>query len=52
LTKDNEIWEPPINLDFDDDQHAIQQAEQLVNGQDVELWEGSRFVTRVSFKPR
>jgi hypothetical protein len=52
LTEDDEIWNPPILLDFEDDQHAIGQAEQLVAGQDVELWEGPRFVTRVRSKPR
>jgi hypothetical protein len=52
LTVDDEIWNPPILLDFESDQHAIQQAEQLVAGEDVELWEGRRFVTRVRSKPR
>ena len=52
LTKDNKIWNPPIILTFDNDQHAIQQAELLVDGQDVELWQGSRFLTRINSKPR
>jgi hypothetical protein len=52
LTKDDEIWNPPIFLTFENDQHAIRQSEQLVADEDVELWEGPRFVTRISSKPR
>lgn len=52
LTNDDEIWNPTIVLTFENDQHAIQQSEQLVDGQDVELWEGPRFVTRIRSKPR
>jgi hypothetical protein len=52
LTNDDEIWNSTIILTFEDDQHAIQQSEQLVDGQDVEFWEGPRFVTQIRSKPR
>jgi hypothetical protein len=29
-----------------DDQEAIQKAQQAVNGEAVELWEGERFIIR------
>src|SRR5580704_356095 len=50
MTKDNKIWNPPIILTFADDQDAIRQSEQLVDGQDVELWEGPRLVRRINAK--
>jgi hypothetical protein len=31
----------------DSDQEAIRQAEQMVDGHDVELWDGGRFVNRI-----
>ena len=51
LTEDNQIWDPPIVLAYENDQDAVRHAEQLVDGNDVELWEESRFVARVKFKP-
>jgi hypothetical protein len=51
LTEDNQIWDPPIVLAYESDQDAVRQAEQLVDGNDVELWEESRFVARVKSKP-
>jgi hypothetical protein len=36
------------NIECADDQAAIQTARQLVNGQDAELWQQSRFVGRLS----
>jgi hypothetical protein len=50
MTKDNKIWNPPIILTFADDQDAIRQSEQLVDGQDVELWQGPRLVRRINAK--
>jgi hypothetical protein len=47
LTKDNEPWDPPIVLRFENDQDAVRQAEALVDGNDIELWEGSRLVARI-----
>ncbi len=34
-----------------DDSEAIIWAKQLVDGHDVELWSGERFVTKLSGKP-
>ncbi len=34
-----------------DDAEAIEKAKHLVNGRDVELWNGLRFVIRLSRKP-
>jgi hypothetical protein len=51
LTEDDQIWDPPIVLAYENDQDAVRQAEQLVDGNDVELWEESRFVARVKSKP-
>jgi hypothetical protein len=51
LTEDNQIWDPPIVLAYESDQDAVRQAERLVDGNDVELWEESRFVARVKSKP-
>jgi hypothetical protein len=35
-----------------DDAEAIEKAKGLVDGHDVELWSGERFVTRLSPPPR
>ena len=34
------------------DAEAIEQAMRLVDGHDVELWSGDRFVTRLVYKPK
>ena len=34
-----------------DDAEAIDQARRLVDGRDVELWSGDRFITRLGHKP-
>jgi hypothetical protein len=42
--KNNHIAGVPVVFTCDSDQDAIQQAKKLVDGHDVELWEGPRFV--------
>ena len=42
--KDNRVAAPPTLIEADVDPAAIEQARLLVNGCDVELWEGPRFV--------
>jgi hypothetical protein len=37
----------PAVIRCDSDQEAIRQAEQLVDGHDVEVWDGGRFVNRI-----
>jgi len=34
----------PITITCDNDREAIEAAKRLVDGHDVELWDGSRFV--------
>jgi hypothetical protein len=41
-------FEPVI---CDDDNQAIDKAKRLVNGHDMELWNGDRFVARLMRKP-
>ena len=47
ITRDNHIEQPAIVISADNDDEAIEQALPLVNGHDVELWEGARLVTRL-----
>ena len=35
-----------------DDAEAIEKAKRLVNGRDVELWSGPRFVIKLECKPK
>jgi hypothetical protein len=36
----------------DDDSQAIEKAERLLDGHDIELWSGDRFVMRLLHKPK
>jgi hypothetical protein len=36
--------QPPIEIEADSDSEAIRKAEQYVDGADILLWEGTRFV--------
>jgi hypothetical protein len=45
--KNDQIAGVPEIVVADDDRAAIEQARQLTNGHDVELWEGGRFVIGV-----
>lgn len=47
ITGDNHIEQPAIVVTADNDEQAIQRSLPLVNGHDVELWEGARLVTRL-----
>ena len=40
--------QPSIEIECKDDEEAANAAKQLVDGQDIELWEESRFVARFS----
>ena len=44
LIKDEHIAGPATLIEADGDPAAIERARQFINGCDVELWEGSRFV--------
>jgi len=52
LTDDNQIWDPPIDVTFENDQDAVLQTERLVDGNDVELWRGSHLVARIKSAQR
>jgi hypothetical protein len=45
-TTDGHITAPATLIECDNDQEAIGKAKQFVNGRDVELWEGARFIVR------
>jgi len=40
----------PIEIEADSDSEAIRKAEQLVNGVDLLLWDGTRFVRTLKSK--
>jgi hypothetical protein len=48
--KNNHIVGPPNVIVADDDQQAIEQAKKLIDGHDIELWTGARFV--IGLKPK
>ena len=41
-----------VQLDCPDDNEAVKQAEQLVDGHDVELWQRARKIARFDRKPK
>jgi hypothetical protein len=48
IRKDGHIDEPPINREAPDDLGAIRAAKELVNGRDIEIWQGARLVAYVT----
>jgi hypothetical protein len=42
--KNNHVAGAPIIITCDGDREAIQQAKKLMDGHDIELWDGPRFV--------
>jgi hypothetical protein len=47
LAKDNRIVAPPDMVECDSDADAILEARILLDGMDVEVWQGARIVTRL-----
>ena len=47
VTRDNHIKGVPVTVTCESDQEAIQYAEQMVDGHDIELWSGNRRVSRI-----
>lgn len=47
LDSGNHIQGPPKIVECDSDQEALQQAQAMVDGRDVELWDGNRLVARL-----
>ena len=50
--KDNHITEPPTVIQADADPVVIEKAKQMVDGHDVEVWEGPRFVIGLRSKDK
>jgi hypothetical protein len=48
LTEGNKITGPWRGVTCDDDEKAIQQAKRWLDGHDLEVWEGSRRVSRLA----
>ena len=40
------------DIEYRDDQEAIQKAQRIVRGRDVELWKRGRFIARLTVTPR
>jgi hypothetical protein len=47
LTKDNHIASAPIIIACESDQVAVQHAFKFLDGNDIQLWQGRRLVTRL-----
>jgi len=47
ISGDGSISSPPRIVECDDDSEAIGKAQQVRNGEDVELWQGARFIIRL-----
>ena len=47
LSTDNRIKDVPAVLVCKDDTEAVKHAEKLLNGADIEIWEGARCITRI-----
>jgi hypothetical protein len=45
--KNDHVAGAPVVITCDSDREAIQQAKKLVDGHDVELWDGPRFVVGI-----
>jgi hypothetical protein len=41
---DGHVAGPPENIELPNDGAAMQEAKKLINGQDVEVWQGARLV--------
>ena len=50
LSHDDHIAHPAEIIEADNDDAAIEKANELVNGHDVEVWRGSRFVIKLQSK--
>jgi len=51
LNDRNKISGPPQDITCENDQEAIQQAKQWLDGHDVEVWQGARVVVRLKRTP-
>jgi hypothetical protein len=52
MTKDGHIHSAPVSFDCDDDRAAMERAEAMKDGLDLEVWEGRRRVAALRGVPR
>jgi hypothetical protein len=52
VTKDGHIQSAPVTLECDDDRAAIERAEAVKNGLDLEVWQERRRVAVLRSVPR
>jgi hypothetical protein len=50
LDTNNHISLPAETVEADDDQEATIKARKFIDGKDIELWEGARFIVRFPHK--
>ena len=50
LDKENHVTLPAEVIEASDDQEAMTQARRFIDGKDIELWEGPRFIARFPHK--
>ena len=50
ITQDNHIASAPIRIVCDNDLAAVQQSHKLLDGNDIQLWQGRRLVTQLKAK--
>lgn len=48
LEADGSIKQPPLVLEVEDDAAAVEAARLLVDGQDVEIWQGKRRIEQLA----
>jgi hypothetical protein len=49
VSKDHQVAAgPSVVITCENDQDGIRKAQQLVDGYDLELWDGPRFITRLT----
>ena len=52
ITRASHVSGPPAIVDCADDQEAAQIAKLFIDGKDVEVWDGPRFVVGLKAAPR
>jgi hypothetical protein len=50
LKKDGHIAGTPSDFDCPDDNDAVKEAEKLLDGRDIEIWQGTRVVAYISHR--
>jgi len=48
LKKDGHVAGPPLDFDCPDDDDAVKGAEKLLDGHDIEIWQGPRVVAYIN----